>query len=114
MAKNNDVILLHIGGRNRLVKFGHKALKHYQAISGVNLEDIGKNGFDIETIEQLIYCALLSDAKTHNEVLKLEDMEDWLDEMDEYNEVIDKITLALSKSFGHTDDPNSKRVATKK
>jgi hypothetical protein len=115
MAKNNDVVIINLGGRDRELRFGHKALKNFQAISNIGLEEIGQGGFDLETIEKLIYCGLLSDARKQGENLKLEDMEDWLDEVPEFNKVVDKMTLALSNAFGTAkEDPNSKRVAPAK
>ena len=94
MSKNNDVVILNIGGRDREIKFGHKALKTFGAISGIGLEEIGKGGFDLDTVEKLIYCGLLTDARHHGEMITLEDMEDWLDEI-LIADVIDKMTLVL-------------------
>lgn len=113
MAKNNDVVILKIGGRERELRFGHKALKTFQSISGIGLEELGQGGFDLDTIEKLIYSGLLSDARKHDEIIKLEDLEDWLDEVEEYQVIIDKMTQALANAFGK-DEKNLKGVATKK
>lgn len=110
MAKNNDTVILNLD-RPRELRFGHKALKTYQAISGVGLDEIGKDGFDLDTIEKLIYCGLLSDGRKNGDTLKLEDLEDLLDEVD-FQEILDKMTEALSVAFGTS--PNMKGIATKK
>jgi hypothetical protein len=110
MAKNNDVVLIKLD-RERELRFGHKALKTFQAISGIGLDEIGKGGYDLETIEKLLYCGLLSDGRKHGDALKLEDMEDLLDELP-LQEMIDKMTEALSGAFGN--DPNVQKTATRK
>lgn len=110
MAKNNDVIILNLD-RPRVLRFGHKALKTYQALSGVGLDEIGKGGLDLENIEKLVYCGLLSDGKEQGDTLKLEQMEDLLDQV-ELQEVIDRMTEALEVAFGK--NPNAKGIAPKK
>jgi hypothetical protein len=110
MAKNNDVVIINLD-RPRELRFGHKALKTFQAISGVGLDEIGKGGYDLDTIEKLIYCGLLSDGRKQGDALKLENMEDILDELP-LQEIIDKMTEALSVAFGA--DPNQKGIVTKK
>lgn len=110
MAKNNDVVLIKLD-RERELRFGHKALKTFQSISGIGLDEIGKGGYDLATIEKLLYCGLLSDGRKHGDPLKLEDMEDLLDELP-LQEIIDKMTEALSGAFG--TDPNGQKAATKK
>jgi hypothetical protein len=110
MAKNNDVVILKLD-RERELRFGHKALKTFQAISGIGLDEIGKGGYDLDTIEKLIYCGLLSDGRKQGDALKLEDMEDLLDELP-MQDVIDKMSEALSVAFG--TDPNQKGTAIKK
>lgn len=115
MAKGNDVVMINIGGRERELRYGHKALKQFQAVSGVGLEDIGKGGFDLDTVEKLIYCGLLSDARAHGEALSLEIMEDWLDEVDEFQTVVDQMGKALGNAFGtKTTDPNAVAETAKK
>lgn len=110
MAKNNDVVIINLD-RPRELRFGHKALKTFQSISGIGLDEIGKGGYDLDTIEKLLYCGLLSDGRKQGDALKLEDMEDLLDELP-LQEIIDKMTEALSVAFG--DSPNTKGTATKK
>lgn len=110
MAKNNDVIVLNLD-RPRVLRFGHKALKTYQAISGVGLDEIGQGAINLDNIEKLVYCGLLSDGKEHGDPLELEQMEDLLDELP-LQEVIDKMTEALQGAFGK--NPNEKGTAVKK
>jgi hypothetical protein len=110
VSKNkNDVVIINLD-RPRELRFGHKALKTYQALSGKALESIGDGGFKLEDIEQLIYAGVLKDGQKNGDALNLEDMEDLLDEVP-IQEVIDKITESLNAAFGV--DPNAKRAAKK-
>lgn len=109
-ADKNDVVIINLD-RPRELRFGHKALKTYQALTGKAIDSIGVDGFDLEELEKLIYCGLLSDARKHGETLDLEKMEDLLDEVP-LQEVIEKMTEALNASFGVS--PNLNRAAKKK
>lgn len=73
------------------------------------------DGLDLETIEKIMYCGLLTDAKSHNEVLKLEDMEDLLDKA-RFGEIIEKMQNAFNAAFGNLDnvEKNSQRIAEAK
>jgi hypothetical protein len=53
------------------------------------------------------------DAKQNNETLKLEDMEDLLDEAPSYNEIIKKMQMAFEAAFGEIeiDEKNLQRIA---
>jgi len=116
MAKqnNNDMVLINLD-RPRELRFGHKALKTYQALTGTKLEDLGKQGFDFDTIEKLIYCGLLSDSKANGEKLSIEDVEDLLD-LNPIQDTIEKLSEALNNSFGKLqgDSPNMKGMAAKR
>lgn len=109
-ADKNDVVIINLD-RPRELRFGHKALKTYQSLTGKAIDSIGVDGFDLEELEKLIYCGLLSDARKHGETLDLEKMEDLLDEVP-LQEVIEKMTEALNASFGVS--PNLNRAAKKK
>lgn len=109
MKNNNDVVVINLD-RPRELRFGHKALKTYQSISGKGIDEIGKD-FSFEEIERLMFCLLISDARKHDETLKLDEMEDLLD-LAPYEEIIDKMMAALESSFGKL--PNMKGIATKK
>jgi hypothetical protein len=109
VSKNkNDVVMINLD-RPRELRFGHKALKMYQALTGRKLTEIGTD-FDSEDIEKLIYCGTIRDGQNHGDPLKLEDMEDIIDDAG-LPEVIEKMTEALNAAFGV--DPNGKRVAKK-
>lgn len=111
MAKNNnDVVVIDLD-RVRELKFGHKALKTYQAISGQSLEDLGKGGFSFDDMEKLIYAGLLSDARANGETLTLEFVEDLLDDHD-IQDTIEKLSTALEAAFGKAD-PNAVAAAQK-
>lgn len=114
-SSKNDVVVIKLD-RPRIVRFGHKALKTMDKLTGLNMDNIGEaDNFDIEQVEQIMYCGLLSDAKAHNENLRLEDMEDLLDQADSYSEILNAMTTALQYSFGDFGDEekNLKRVASK-
>jgi hypothetical protein len=112
MANNNDVVIIELD-RPRELRFGHKALKNYQAISGQSIEQLGKGGFSFEDIEQLIYCGLLSDARANGETLTLEIVEDLLDEVDiQYS--IEKVSEALELAFGGNGAKNGQAAGKKR
>jgi len=101
MSKNNDVVIIELD-RPRELRFGHKALKTMQAL-GVDIVGQKNDEFSIDDIEKIIYCGLLSDARKNNEPLKLEDMEDLLDQAPSYQHIIDKMQEALTAQFGGGD-----------
>jgi hypothetical protein len=49
-------------------------------MSDIDISNMDMSDFKFEDIEKVFYCGLLSDAKENNETLKLEDMEDLLDQ----------------------------------
>lgn len=103
--EKNDVVVINLD-RPRFLRFGHKALKNLGALTGKGLADLGENDFDLEELEKILYCGLLSDAKENGEVLKLEDMEDLLDQAESYNDLLEAMNLALSNAFGSGDEKN--------
>jgi hypothetical protein len=109
---NNDVVVLNLD-RPRVLRFGHKALKKLVASTGMELENLEVDGNNFEQIEKMIFFGLESDAKEHNETLKLEDMEDLLDKAPVWSEIIEKMELALQAAFGQMaiDEKNLQRVA---
>lgn len=104
MSKNNDVVIIELD-RPRELRFGHKALKTMAAL-GVDMMNADKEDFAIEEVEKVIYCGLLSDAQKKGEELKLEDMEDLLDQAPTYLHVIEKMQEAFSKAFGPPSEGN--------
>ena len=111
MSDKNDVVIINLD-RPRVLRYGHKALKKLVSLTGMNVENIEIDGNDFEQIEKMIYFGLLSDAKEHNETLKLEDMEDLLDQADTWSEIIEKMQEALNAAFGQfNNDPNLQRIA---
>lgn len=105
--KTNTVVLIELD-RMRELRFGHKALKTFQAISDVKIEELGADGVDFDAIEKMIYCGLLSDARKNGEVITLEQVEEWLDEVPNIQYVIDKMVEAMNLSFsgGHGQEKN--------
>ena len=103
MSKN-DVVLIELD-RPRELRFGHKALKTLLAMTGKDIESIDMENLDLGEVEKYIYCGLLSDAKANGENLKLEDMEDLLDQAPSFGHVIEKLTEAFNVSFGAMAQP---------
>lgn len=99
MSDKNDVVMINLD-RPRKLWFGHRALKTLTALTGKDLDTQMKmDELDLEELEKVMYCGLLTDAKEHNETLKLEQMEDLLD-MSPFEEIIEKMQLAFQRSFG--------------
>lgn len=99
MSDKNDVVIIELD-RPRVLKYGHKALKKLSALTGQSLDNMDMENFHAEDIEKVIYCGLLSDAKEHNENLKLEDMEDLLDQATRYSDILEKMNDAFNAAFG--------------
>lgn len=97
-ANNNDVVMINLD-RPRELRYGHKAMKKLQALTGASIENIDMDNFDAEKIEIFLYCGLLSDARDNDETLKMEQMEDLLD-MASYEHLIEKMQEAFASSFG--------------
>ena len=111
MVNKNDVVIIELD-RPREIRFGHKALKTYQALSGKSIEEIGQGGFDFADIERLVYAGLLSDAHKHGETLTIEQIEDLLDDHD-IQDTISKMSTALAQAFSGTD-PNAPTAGKKR
>lgn len=111
MANKNDAVIIELD-RPRELRFGHKALKTYQAITGQSLEDLGQGGFNFDDVEKLMYAGLLSDARANSETLTIEKVEDLLDDHD-IQDTINKMSEALEAAFGKAD-PNAVKAAQKK
>lgn len=92
----NDVVAIKLD-KPRFLRYGHKALKKLSALTGKTLDELGAGEFDIETLEIVLYCGLISDDKN----LQLSDMEDILDEAESYQAIIDSMTKAFNLAFGN-------------
>lgn len=95
----NDVVFIELD-RPRELRYGHKALKKLVSLTGKDIDQIDMENFDMGELEKYIYCGLLSDAKANNETLKLEDMEDLLDQAPSFSHIMERMQEALSISFG--------------
>jgi len=102
---NNEVVTIKLD-RTRVLKYGHKALKTMIALTGKSLAEFSMTDFDLNELEKIVYCGLLSDAKANNEILKLEDMEDLLDSAESFQYIVDKMSEAFEKAFGASDPKN--------
>lgn len=115
MPDKNDVVVIKLD-RPRVIKFGHKALKTLGALTGKDIDALNFDSFDLEEVEKIMYCGLLSDARENNETLTLEQMEDLLDKAPSFGEIIEKMQLAFEVSFGSftgDGEKNSQRIAAK-
>lgn len=112
MSKN-DLVVINLD-RPRFLRFGHKALKQLSLLTGKDVSKLDFSEFSFEDLEKVLYCGLLSDARENGEQLKLEDMEDLLDQAESYKELMEKLVESFKKSFGEVDEKNSQRVAVKK
>jgi hypothetical protein len=101
--KNTEVIIFL--DRPRSVRFGHRALKKLSVLTNRKLnEAIQTDDFDLEELEKIMYCGLLSDAKENNETITLEDMEELLDKASSFNKIIDAMNEALENAFSETEN----------
>lgn len=97
---NNDVVIIELD-RPRELRYGHKALKMLVALTGKSLEEIEQGGFDdFELVEKIAYCGLLKDARDNGETLKLEQIEDLLDEAPNYKHIVERVQAAFFAAFG--------------
>jgi hypothetical protein len=115
MPDKNDVVIIELD-RPRVLWFGHRALKTLGALTGKDIDAaMQMDNLDLEELEKIMYCGLLTDAKAHNETLKLEDMEDLLDKAP-FGVVISKMQDAFNAAFGNLEgiEKNVQGIAAKK
>ncbi|SFC52207.1 hypothetical protein [Bacillus sp. UNCCL81] len=105
MSKNSETVIIKLD-KPRNLRFGHKALKQLKAMTGKTLVQIDESitNLDPEEIEIYMYCGLLVDAKSNNEDLTLEKVEDILEHAENYKVIIEKIAEAVSRAFGADGD----------
>jgi hypothetical protein len=99
--KNTEVVIYL--DRPRFVRFGHKALKKLGILTGRKMSQLDEDDFDMADLEKIMYCGLMSDAKEHNEDLKLEDMEDLLDSAESFGDIMEVMNKALEQAFQKTE-----------
>src|SRR5512134_2523728 len=97
----NTVVMLNLD-RPRKVRFGHKALKMLGARTDKNVNEMAGNVY-LEEIEKVLNCGILQDERENGETLKLEDMEDLLDQAESYGDIMQAMNLALDKAFQETE-----------
>jgi hypothetical protein len=104
MAKSdkNTLVVLNLD-RPRFIRFGHKALKQLNILTGKKLEQMDEGEFDFGDLEKILWCGLQADAKEHGEDLKIEDMEDLLDLADSFSEIMEAINKGLEQAFQKTE-----------
>lgn len=101
MADKNDIVILQLD-RPRVLWYGHKALKTLTRMTGKDIDAaLNMNEVDLDQIEVILYCGLLTDAKRNNETLKLEDMEDLLDQAPKFMDIVNKMQEAFDAAFGN-------------
>ncbi len=89
-------------------------------MTGKDIDAIDMDNLDLEQLEKYLYCGLLSDAKANGEVLKLEEMEDLLDQAN-FGELILKMNKAMQKAMSAVqeavptqNDPNGSTLPKQK
>jgi len=97
--KKNDLVVINLD-RPRFLRYGHKALKKLTALTDMDISKMDMSNFKLEDLEKVLYCGLLSDAKENGETLKLEDMEDLLDQAETFKEIMEKLNESFEKAFG--------------
>jgi hypothetical protein len=110
--ENNDIVILNLD-RPRQLWCGHKALKTLSALLGKGMDEIDTNSFNMDELEKVMYCLMLTDAKNHGENIELSQMEDLLD-LATFSEITAKMTAAFEAAFGSAQeisDPNVQRIA---
>ncbi|MFB7142671.1 hypothetical protein ACFCYN_23980 [Gottfriedia sp. NPDC056225] len=115
MSINSEPVVINLD-RPRVLRFGHKALKQLKAMTGKTLVQIDESitNLDPDDIEVYMYCGLMSDAISMGEVLSLEKVEDILDKAVSYKDIIEKIAMAISRSFGAEGNELKNEMAIEK
>jgi hypothetical protein len=101
-SDKNPLVMINLD-RPRFVRFGHKALKKLSLMTGKKLEDMDEGDFDLGDLEKIMWCGLQADAKENNEELKLEDMEELLDQAESFSDIMTAMNDALAKAFDRTE-----------
>lgn len=97
--KKSELVVITLD-RPRYLRYGHKALKQLTSITDLDIAKMDMSNFKLEDLEKVLYCGLLSDARENGETLKLEDMEDLLDQAESFKELMEKLNEAFEKAFG--------------
>jgi hypothetical protein len=105
--KKSDLVVINLD-RPRYLRYGHKALKQLTTLTDMDISNMDMSNFKLEDLEKVLYCGLLSDAKENGETLKLEDMEDLLDQAETFKELMEKLNEAFVKSFGTVENATPK------
>lgn len=106
----SEVVILNLD-RPRELRFGHKALKQLKALTGLNLLDIERQltegDLDPEVLEKMVYAGLQQDARNHGETLSLEQVEELLDQVPAYIDVVTAVAKAFVIGFAGTAEGNA-------
>lgn len=103
---NNDVVVIQLD-RPRQLNFNYTALKTLVELSGQTIEEIDQrlDVSDFEFLEQMVYCALLKDARENNETLTLDQIPKLLDGAPTFAHIIEKVISAWRVTFGGPPAP---------
>lgn len=98
--------------RPRELRFGHKALKVLEGLTGktvLEIEEMLISGkVSITMLEQFVYAGLLGDAKEYGENLTIERVEELLDQVPVYVDVINAVGKAFTAAFAGKTEGNMK------
>lgn len=95
----NDLVVINLD-RPRFLRYGHKALKQLSSLTNLDITKMDMSNFRLEDLEKVLYAGLLSDARENGETLKLDDMEDLLDQAESFKELMEKLNEAFERAFG--------------
>jgi hypothetical protein len=101
-SEKNPEVVVYLD-RPRFVRFGHKALKKLGALTGKKMSNLDEDDFDMADIEKIMYCGLIADAQQNGEDLKLEDMEDILDQAESFGDIVEAMNKGLEVAFQKTE-----------
>ena len=102
----SDVVILNLD-RPRELRFGHKAFKALKTQTGMTLLDIEKKlnegDLDPELIEKMVYVGL----RHEDETLTPEKVEDLIDQVPAYIDVVTAVAKAFVIGFAGTAEGNA-------
>lgn len=109
MSKKTDTVVINLD-RPRELRLGYKAMKRWMSASGKSIAEMDTSKMDMADIELLLFYLMQSDADAHNETLKIEDIEDLLDQAKSIGEIYDKIGESLDAAFPENKEKNATRA----
>jgi hypothetical protein len=101
LSNKSDLVVINLD-RPRYLRYGHKALKQLSTLTNLDITKMDMSNFNLEDLEKGFVLWTISDARENNETLKLENMEDLLDQAESFKEIMEKLNESFEKAFGST------------